>query len=97
MGNGGTRKMILQSSRFRIYELNDNGIYMAMNFGLAKSKGKYCLFLNAGDELVSENTVDSMIKEIKANKSKEHYHLALFIHTKELIIRFVAQSSFCGK
>lgn len=33
----------------------DNGIYNAMNKGILKAKSEYCLFLNSGDTLVSED------------------------------------------
>ncbi len=36
----------------------DNGIYDAMNKGLIRARGKYALFLNAGDTLVDESTLD---------------------------------------
>jgi glycosyltransferase involved in cell wall biosynthesis len=39
----------------------DNGIYNAQNKGIAKAKGDYCLFLNSGDILASEN----VFKDIK--------------------------------
>lgn len=35
----------------------DGGIYAAMNKGIVRSVGQYCLFLNAGDELAGPDTL----------------------------------------
>lgn len=40
------------------------GIYDAMNQGLQKSKAKYVLFLNAGDELFAEDSLARVCKEL---------------------------------
>lgn len=37
----------------------DSGVYNAMNKGIKKAKGNYCLFLNSGDWLIDENTVQN--------------------------------------
>ena len=44
----------------------DKGVYDAMNKGIKKAHGEYCLFLNAGDVLYG----DSAIEELMANEPK---------------------------
>ena len=41
----------------RILSEPDNGLYDAMNKGLSMAKGKYVLFLNAGDSFHSPDTL----------------------------------------
>lgn len=38
----------------------DNGIYNAMNKGISKAKGTYCLFLNSGDFLIDASTLEQV-------------------------------------
>lgn len=40
----------------------DTGIYNAMNKAVRMATGDYCLFMNAGDELYSESTVEELYK-----------------------------------
>lgn len=41
----------------------DSGIYNAMNKGISKSTGRYCLFLNSGDWLADENVISDFFLE----------------------------------
>lgn len=46
----------------RWLEGEDNGIYEAMNKGIAWSKGQYLLFLGAGDYLVTDEVAGEMLR-----------------------------------
>ena len=57
---------------FWVSEL-DSGIYNAMNKGILKAQGEYCLFLNSGDYLISCDTLKTLFNEIDDNKSDIFY------------------------
>jgi glycosyltransferase involved in cell wall biosynthesis len=52
----------------------DNGIYNAMNKGIRKAQGEYCLFLNSGDCLVSSSTLESVFNEINSISPADIYY-----------------------
>ncbi|MDD4969940.1 MAG: glycosyltransferase family 2 protein [Paludibacter sp.] len=60
---------------------SDGGIYPAMNKGILKATGEYCLFLNSGDCLADNNILYDVFKQIdcedivfgNAIKIKPHY------------------------
>ena len=55
----------------------DNGIYDAMNKGIAMASGEYLWFMNAGDVFYSDNTVESLIEEL--NQSDIVYGAAVLV------------------
>jgi glycosyltransferase involved in cell wall biosynthesis len=52
----------------------DAGIYNAMNKGIKKAQGDYCLFLNSGDYLINSNTLKDVFEEIKNYPESDIYY-----------------------
>lgn len=49
-----------QDQRIQLYIEKDFGIYNAMNRGICRAKGEFIYFLNAGDTLFSDDTLDKV-------------------------------------
>jgi glycosyltransferase involved in cell wall biosynthesis len=74
--NDGSVEIIKKYSSKMNYWVSepDTGIYNAMNKGIRKARGDYCLFLNSGDYLVSETTLQDVFNEISnMNKADIFY------------------------
>lgn len=53
-----------KNDKMKIYSEEDRGIYNAMNRGVARAKGEYLYFLNAGDTFFSKTVLEDVMKEI---------------------------------
>lgn len=59
----GSKEFIEQNSKSISYFVSepDGGIYQAMNKGIAASHGEYLLFLNSGDTLFDNETINNVL------------------------------------
>jgi glycosyltransferase involved in cell wall biosynthesis len=61
----------------------DAGIYNAMNKGIRKAAGEYCLFLNSGDWLTGNETLKKVFAEIGHAGKADVYYSDLITDTNE--------------
>ena len=52
----------------------DTGIYNAMNKGIKKAQGEYCLFLNSGDWLINDTTLTEVFNEVTNTEEAGIYY-----------------------
>lgn len=71
----GSKKLLESNDKFIDYWISepDNGVYNAMNKGIDRAKGDYVLFLNSGDILHADDTIEKAVAYIE-NKDKDIYY-----------------------
>ena len=91
----GSREFIEDFSKKFSYSVseNDNGIYHAMNKGIAKASGKYLLFLNSGDFLI-RTTVLKEIFQFEHNEDILYCNVRNSITNDEIIFPAVLTFSY---
>ena len=59
----GTKELLLQNNNAITYWVSepDHGIYHAMNKGIMKAKGDYCIFMNSGDSFYDLNVLENVV------------------------------------
>ena len=60
--------------RIRLFQMNDKGVFDAMNKALEVATGDYVNFLNAGDTYFSKDVLSRVYKEFKLNPDVEFFY-----------------------
>lgn len=91
----GSADLIRQNKQHITYWVSepDNGIYNAMNKGLSQAHGDYCLFLNSGDWLAQDDTIEQIIPILSGDifVARSLYHNGQMVTGKS---RYLSQGTF---
>ena len=61
----GTLNRIPKDKRISVWSEPDGGIYDAMNKAVRHASGRYCIFMNCGDEFASENVLERIYADLQ--------------------------------
>ena len=83
----------------------DNGIYHAMNKGIAVANGKFLIFMNSGDIFYNEATIDTILNNLNdidqivygdvLLKNEATGYQKIQIHPQELTFKYFYQQTIC--
>lgn len=68
-----------EDERIRLYVEKDNGVYDAMNKGIAKARGEWIYFLGSDDSFYSDEVLDGIYKTIINSKANVIYGNVIII------------------
>lgn len=71
----------------------DTGIFNAMNKGIAQAHGDYCLFLNAGDSLYSNKTIEQVLPLLSGEDFISGHTLCTFQNGKTSTWKAVSRAT----
>jgi glycosyltransferase involved in cell wall biosynthesis len=69
----------------------DSGVYQAMNKGIARAKGDYCLFLNSGDVLSDGGLIDSVLGETEPGHDIYYADAALMYGGEHSVVKYPSE------
>lgn len=94
--NDGSKELIEKHTETIDYWISepDTGIYNAMNKGIRAATGTYVFFLNSGDILYSEATLDGIQKSLNGNLDLYYGDVIFKESQKERIVKYPDKLSF---
>ena len=83
----GTLSIVHQASiaALRVFSEPDNGLYDAMNKGIARARGRYIVFLNAGDAF-ADDAVLARLARLAANNPGVIYGQTQLVDTSRNVV-----------
>lgn len=71
----------------------DSGIYNAMNKGICQADGEYCLFMNAGDTLFANDTIEMVLPQLDGTDFLSGDTICVFPNGKTKVWKAVNDAS----
>ena len=103
--NDGSKKLLETHAHQIDYWVSepDKGVYNAMNKGIKQAKGEYLLFLNSGDTLYENTTLEEIIPQLDSKndiyygdvKRKKENRLSKRTYPEKLDFSFFYSNSLC--
>jgi len=94
-----TKKEIIKilDDRIKLFTIDDDGPYDAMNFGVHKARGKFITFLNSDDYFYNNSVLSVIKQEINQNPSTNYCYGNIIINKNEKIFRKWKSGNFKRK
>jgi glycosyltransferase involved in cell wall biosynthesis len=81
---------IIERNRTNFHQFKrekDNGIYNAMNKGISMATGNFLLFLNAGDRLADDYSVEAAVKLMQKKEAMIYFTVVVWVDTENKVVR----------